>query len=367
MTTLHLAGFPRIGAKRELKFLLENYWQGQIDEQALCNKAHANCASATGCCKRARHHAVAAGRLLLYDHVLDAQILVGAIPPRFGFDAANLSLEQYFQLARGNQQQPALEMTKWFDTNYHYLVPEWHADTRFAANPAACWPTGRGAGTGHPDQTGADRPAHPAVAGQMQGDFDRLQLLPALLQCYAQLLQILAREGVEWLQLDEPILALDLPANWLESFAPPTSNWPATAQDHAGNYFGSVARACSPAQRTAAGRSASGPGARTGTAAVFAEQWPTGQVLSAGIVDGRNIWRSNLSAQLALLEPLAGQLGDTAVAGAQLLAIALPGGCRRRNHHGCRHPQLAGLCRTKTERTETAAARTGTGPQQHRA
>jgi 5-methyltetrahydropteroyltriglutamate--homocysteine methyltransferase len=135
MTTLHLAGFPRIGAKRELKFLQKTTGKDRLTNKH-SNKAHANCASATGCCKRVRASRSPLGDFSLYDHVLDAQILVGAIPPRFGFDAANLSLEQYFQLARGNQQQPALEMTKWFDTNYHYLVPEWQADTRFSANPA---------------------------------------------------------------------------------------------------------------------------------------------------------------------------------------------------------------------------------------
>jgi hypothetical protein len=167
MTTLHLAGFPRIGAKRELKFLQENYWQGQIDEQALKQGARE---------LRQRHWLLQKGAGItlsplgdfsLYDHVLDAQILVGAIPPRFGFDAANLSLEQYFQLARGNQQQPALEMTKWFDTNYHYLVPEWHADTRFAPTRPPAGTTGRSA-LGIRTKPVLIGPLTLAVAGQMQ-------------------------------------------------------------------------------------------------------------------------------------------------------------------------------------------------------
>ena len=72
----------------------------------------------------------------LYDHILDLQVATGAIPARFSFDSQNLTLDQYFQLARGNKTQFAIEMTKWFDTNYHYLVPEFHKETQFKANPA---------------------------------------------------------------------------------------------------------------------------------------------------------------------------------------------------------------------------------------
>jgi 5-methyltetrahydropteroyltriglutamate--homocysteine methyltransferase len=144
------------------------------------------------------------------------------------------------------------------------------------------------------------------------GDFDRLQLLPALLQCYAQLLQILAREGVEWLQLDEPILALDLPANWLESFAPAYQQLArAPLKIMLASYFGSVARHAALLNALPLAGLHLDLVRAPEQLPVFAEQWPTGRVLSAGIVDGRNIWRSNLSAQLALLEPLAGQLGDT--------------------------------------------------------
>ena len=162
MSQVHLLGFPRIGAKRELKFLLEQYWRGDIAEQALQQGARD---------LRQRHWLLQKGAgvdlspvgdFSLYDHVLDAQILVGAIPPRFGFDAANLSQAQYFELARGNASQHALEMTKWFDTNYHYLVPEWHANTAFAANPRPVAGTSsRGAGAGAESQTGTGRPRLP--------------------------------------------------------------------------------------------------------------------------------------------------------------------------------------------------------------
>lgn len=313
MTTLHLSGFPRIGAKRELKFLLEDYWQGKIDEQALRQGARE---------LRQRHWLLQKGAGItlspladfsLYDHVLDAQILVGAIPPRFGFDAATLSSAQYFQLARGNQQQPALEMTKWFDTNYHYLVPEWHADTRFAANPApllAQLAEARALGIR----------TKPVLVGPLTllwlgkckgGEFDRLQLLPALLACYEHILQQLAAAGVSWVQLDEPILALDLPADWLQAISTAYRQLAASPLNILlATYFGSVAEhAALLTTLPVAGLHLDLVRAPEQLAA-FAADWPADKILSAGIVDGRNIWRSNLTAQLALLEPLAGQLGN---------------------------------------------------------
>ena len=313
MTTLHLAGFPRIGAKRELKFLLENYWQGQIDEQALQQGARE---------LRQRHWLLQKGAGItlsplgdfsLYDHVLDAQILVGAIPQRFGFDAATISPEQYFQLARGNQQQPALEMTKWFDTNYHYLVPEWHADTRFAANPAVLLSQlAEARALGIRTKPVLIGPVSLLWLGKCKGgEFDRLQLLPALLACYEQILQQLSAAGVSWVQLDEPILALDLPADWLQAIATAYQQLGSTPLNLLlATYFGSVA------EHTALLSTLPVAGLHLDLVrapeqlAAFAAHWPTDKILSAGIVDGRNIWRSNLSAQLALLEPLAGQLGD---------------------------------------------------------
>ncbi len=313
MTTLHLAGFPRIGAKRELKFLLESYWKHDIDETALLQGARE---------LRQRHWLLQKGAgvalspvgdFSLYDHVLDAQILVGAIPSRFGFDAATLTTTRYFELARGNHQQPALEMTKWFDTNYHYLVPEWEANTRFSPNPApllAQLAEARALGI----------KAKPVLVGPLTllwlgktkgGDFDRLSLLPALLACYAELLGALAQQGVEWVQLDEPALALDLPAAWLAAYAPAYETLSgAPLKVLLSTYFGSVA------EHAALLKALPVAGLHLDLArapeqlATFAEAWPAGKILSAGVVDGRNVWRHDLSASLDKLEPLRAALGD---------------------------------------------------------
>src|SRR2546427_13036798 len=131
MARTHLLGFPRIGAQRELKFALESFWRGESEAPTLQAMARA---------LRERHWAlqrdaglthIVAGDFSLYDGMLDLSVLLGALPARFGFDARALTPAQYFELARGNAAQPAMEMTKWFDTNYHYLVPELAPDTRF--------------------------------------------------------------------------------------------------------------------------------------------------------------------------------------------------------------------------------------------
>jgi 5-methyltetrahydropteroyltriglutamate--homocysteine methyltransferase len=124
MTTIHTLGYPRIGAQRELKFALESFWKGASTEADL---------RATGRTLRERHwnaqrdaglDFVTVGDFAWYDQVLQTAALLGAIPTRYGFDPAQLTLAQSFVLARGNADHAAMEMTKWFDTNYHYLVPE---------------------------------------------------------------------------------------------------------------------------------------------------------------------------------------------------------------------------------------------------
>ena len=136
MNTFHLSGNPRIGAKRELKFAVEAFWKGAKSEAELQAVAAEIRRLNWAAQKAAGADLLPVGDFSFYDQVLDTQVALGCIPKRFGFDAANLSLPEYFQLARGNATQFAMEMTKWFDTNYHYIVPEWHADTEFAAHSA---------------------------------------------------------------------------------------------------------------------------------------------------------------------------------------------------------------------------------------
>ena len=123
MTTFHLSGYPRIGAKRELKFAVEAFWKGAKSEAELRETAAEIRRLNWAAQKAAGADLVPVGDFSFYDHVLDTLCTLGAIPKRFGFDASKLTLPEYFQLARGNATQFAMEMTKWFDTNYHYIVP----------------------------------------------------------------------------------------------------------------------------------------------------------------------------------------------------------------------------------------------------
>lgn len=313
MSQIHLLGFPRIGAKRELKFLVEKFWRNEIDDAALQAGARELRQKHWLLQKGAGLDISPVGDFSLYDQVLDAQVLVGAIPRRFGFDAATLSSEQYFQLARGNAQQHALEMTKWFDTNYHYLVPEWQADTTFAANPAPLL-----AQVAEAQALGIQ--AKPVLVGPLtllwqgkakQAGFDRLALLPALLETYRELLAALHSAGVQWVQLDEPILSLDLPQAWLDALA---DSYRQLAQSQLklllATYFGDVsAHAALLKALPVAGLHLDLVRAPQQLPA-FLQGWPQDKVLSAGLIDGRNIWRADLDVVLQQAEALRAQLGD---------------------------------------------------------
>ncbi|WP_028535600.1 5-methyltetrahydropteroyltriglutamate--homocysteine S-methyltransferase [Paludibacterium yongneupense] len=312
MTLVHLSGFPRIGAKRELKTLLEAYWHGECDEAGLARQARE---------LRQRHwllqrgagvDRVAVGDFSLYDHVLDNLRLLGALPRRFGFEASALSAAQYFELGRGNATQQAMAMKKWFDTNYHYLVPEWEADMHFHADASPLleqWREAQALGI----------PAKPVLIGpltllwlgrSLEAGFDRLALLPALTSAYVELLGQLTAAGADWIQIDEPALVLDLPPDWVAAAG---ESWRALCASPArlmlASYFGPIdAHAGWINALPLAGLHLDLVRAPH-QAAAFAANWPAGRVLSAGIIDGRNVWRADLDAVLAQVHALQSTFG----------------------------------------------------------
>ncbi|THA08706.1 5-methyltetrahydropteroyltriglutamate--homocysteine S-methyltransferase [Rodentibacter pneumotropicus] len=311
MATFHLSGFPRVGAKRELKFAQERYWRGEIAEQDLLDIAKALREINWKHQAAANADYIAVADFTFYDHILDLQVATGAIPTRFGFDSQNLTLDQYFQLARGNKEQFAIEMTKWFDTNYHYLVPEFHADTLFKANPAHYIQQIR-------EAKALGLNAKPTLVGPLtflwlgkeKGEaFNRFDLLPKLLPVYVELLNSLAAEGVEYIQIDEPALTVDLPAQWVtaykEVYAILTTQ--VEAKLLLATYFGSVAEHADLLKSL--------PVAGLHIDLVRAPEQLSAfvdydKILSVGIIDGRNIWRANLNQVLDIVEPLKAKLGD---------------------------------------------------------
>ena len=313
MNTFHLSGYPRVGAKRELKFAVEAFWKGAKSEAELRQ---------TAADIRRKNWAtqIAAGADLLpvgdfsyYDHVLDTLCALGAIPARFGFDADKLTLSQYFELARGNASQVAMEMTKWFDTNYHYIVPEWHQNTSFKANAASLIAQIEEAkATGHDIKPTLVGPLTLLWLGkEKDAGHNRLELLPRLLPEYQKLLRELANAGVDWIQIDEPILAVDIAREWLDAFAPTYQELAITGtRIIIGTYFGSVAEHINLLKNLPVNGVHIDCVRAPEQLAEFANAWPENKVLSVGLIDGRNVWRANLREVIELLAPVATQLGN---------------------------------------------------------
>ena len=316
MALAHNLGFPRIGKQRELKFALEAYWQGKSSQAEL---------EQTASNLRAAHWQVQqsldllpVGDFAFYDPMLSTTLLLGALPKRFAALAQSGSpLDLQFAMARGTAAHHAMEMTKWFDTNYHYLVPELSPDTAFTLDASAWlaqWQEAKAQGIA----------AKGVLIGPLTwlylgkektAGFDRLSLLPALLTTYQQLLQTLSDHGVNWLQIDEPILTLELPEAWLSAFQNAYATLNATARINSpklllATYFDDVsAHADWLKPLPVAGLHIDLCRAPEQLSA-FLDQYPADKVLSLGVVDGRNIWRNNLSATLDLLTAAHAQLGE---------------------------------------------------------
>ncbi len=313
MTVAHILGFPRIGARRELKVALEAFWRSEIPESELL---------AVGRDLRGRHWQwqrdtgldfVTVGDFAWYDPVLQTLAHLGCVPARFGFDPRSLTLPQYFTLARGNAAQPAMEMTKWFDTNYHYLVPEWSAESSFGGGVKWLFDEiAQAAALGHPVKVALLGPLTLLHLGKIKSGLShKLDLLVRLIPAYQRLLARLQVLGVSWVQIDEPILSLELDGRWLAAFRP-TYEALASLSPRIllATYFESVA------EHAAMLKSLPVSGIHLdlvrgpGQLATFLDGYPESKVLSLGIVDGRNIWRTDLDAALAALKPAHDRLGE---------------------------------------------------------
>lgn len=315
MTVAHIPGFPRIGARRELKFALEKFWRGEISEADLAGTGRDVRRRNWERQKGAGLDFITVGDFAWYDHILQLLVHLGGVPARFGLKQKPLGLPGYFALARGTPEQPAMELTKWFDTNYHYLVPEWSADTRFDGGVEWLFDEVTEAqALGRPIKVVLPGPLTLLYLGKIRdpagGLQHKLDLLPRLVPAYQRLLARLKSQGVEWVQLDEPILALDLDGCWLDSFRPTLEALAESAPPILlACYFGPPAAGHEFLQQLpVAGihldltRGAEAPDLRDG--------FGDGKVLSLGVVNGRNVWRADLDAALDRLEPAHAALGD---------------------------------------------------------
>ena len=316
MTVAHVLGVPRVGANRELKFAVEAYWKdtSNVDELNKLQLVAKNIRAANWAEQASRGmDYVTVGDFAWYDHILGTLSLLGAIPTRHGFQPKDLTLQQYFTMARGNVDMFAMEMTKWFDTNYHYLVPEWTADTVF--NGGTNWlfeEIAEAVALGHKVKVVLVGPLSLLYLGKIKSGLqNKLDLLPAAVAGYTAVLAKLKAAGVAWVQIDEPILALELETCWTDKFAATYATLSAVAPKLLlATYFDSVAEHqdlllklpvagvhidCVRAANQLAG---------------FVANLPKDKVLSVGILSGRNIWRADLDAAVAILKPVQASLGD---------------------------------------------------------
>jgi len=317
MTIIHNLGYPRIGAQRELKKALEAYWRGELDLGAL---------EAAGRELRRRHwneqreaglDLVPVGDFSFYDHVLDTTAMLGAVPPRFGWQGEAVDVDTVFRMARGRAPTgapaAACEMTKWFDTNYHYQVPELEADMAFRLATTKLFDeVAEARAEGHAVKPVLLGPLTWLWLGKCRdGDFDRLTLLDRLLPVYGEILQRLREQGVEWVQIDEPALVLDLPPAWQRAYESAYNRLQVPGLNTLlTTYFGALEDnlhlACSlPVE----GLHVDLVRAPEQLPRVL-DKLPAWKVLSLGVLDGRNVWRADPDRLLETLAPVKERLGE---------------------------------------------------------
>ncbi len=321
MAVAHNLGFPRIGADRELKKALEAYWKGELNEQGL---------RLVGRQLRAKHWQAQAdagiqllpvGDFAWYDQVLTHSLMFGVVPQRFRPADGQPTLDTLFAMARGVTNSccgggQAQEMTKWFDTNYHYLVPEFTVDQQFQLSWSQLFEEVEEAqALGHTIKPVLVGPLTYLWLGKLKGEaaerFDKLELLERLLPVYGEVLDRLAAQGVEWVQIDEPILAPHLPQDWKNAFERAYNLLQrAPLKKLVATYFGGLEDNLS----LAAALPVDGLHidlVRAPEQYPLILDWlPTYKVLSLGLVNGRNVWRCDLEKALKVARHAAERLGD---------------------------------------------------------
>ncbi len=327
MATASNLGYPRIGAHRELKRAVEGYWKGDLTKDELRDSAQALRESHWATQQELGLDVVPSNDFSYYDQVLDACAMVGAVPERFPWDGTEVDLDTYFAMARGLQEKDlegeesgvqAMEMTKWFDTNYHYIVPEFSHDTTFSLSSTKVIDEYEEAkAQGVDTRPVVIGPVSFLLLGKTQADdLDALDLLDDLLPVYAEVLQELADAGCEAVQLDEPNLVLDL-SDAERAALDQAYEALADAADielHVATYFGGLEDNLPSALDLpidvlhldlTRGEEQLDEALDHGV--------PDDLALSLGVIDGRNVWRADLDALLGTVETAIDALGTDRV------------------------------------------------------
>ena len=314
MTILnHTLGFPRVGLRRELKKAQESYWAGNSSQDELL---------AVGRELRARHwqqqkdagvDLLPVGDFAWYDHVLTTSLLLGNVPARHQNKDGSIDLDTLFRIGRGRapsgEPAAAAEMTKWFNTNYHYIVPEFTQGQQFRLSWTQLLDeVDEALALGHTIKPVLLGPVTYLWLGKVKGDaFDRLSLLQAILPVYRQVLAELRQRGIEWVQIDEPALALELPQAWREAFKPAYDALQGEVKLLLTTYFDSIG------QNLDVIKTLPVQGLHVDLVhgkddlERLNKQIPADWLLSLGVINGRNVWRADLTRWFERLQPLIGQ------------------------------------------------------------
>lgn len=310
-----IAGYPRIGRDRELKWATERYWSGKIDAGTLLATAKTLRAAHWNAQREAGIDLVAVNDFSFYDQMLDMTVLLGAIPARFG--TGPVDLDTYFRMARGESKTggvAALDMTKWFDTNYHYLVPELTADATFQIGSSKPFDElAEAQALGLDGKVILIGPVTWLRLAEMDDGSDPLALLPRVLPVYAEIVSRLAAAGANWIELHEPVLVRDqddaVSAALRDAYAvlgaaagtskllvhvpygDPGRHLPVVLELPVAGLGFDLTRSAGLVDR------------------LLSTDWPDSKVLGAGIVDGRNVWIADLADALADLRNLAAHVG----------------------------------------------------------
>lgn len=318
----HILGYPRIGSKRELKKACEQYWSGKILLEELLNTGRTLCSQNWNIQKEAGIDLIPCNDFSYYDQVLDMSLVVGAIPTRYHevvLKKNNTELDLYFAMARGYQKDgldiTAMEMTKWFDTNYHYIVPEFYKNQQFKLSSDKIFNEFAGA-----KQAGIN--AKPVIIGlvsylllgkEKEEGFDKLDLAGNLLPVYTEILTKLQEQGAEWIQFDEPFLALDLTEKAKETYryvyAEIRKRFPKLKFIVASYFDGlkdNTSLAVSLPVNTLHVDLVRNPEQLDDILNVI----PDSLNLSLGLVDGRNIWKNDYEKSLSFIRKAVEKLGS---------------------------------------------------------
>ncbi|CAI0384706.1 unnamed protein product [Linum tenue] len=309
-TQSHIAGYPRMGPKRELKFALESFWDGKSSAEDLQKVSADLRSSIWKQMSDAGTKYIPSNTFTYYDHVLDTTAMLGAVPPRYGWNGGEIGFDVFFSMARGNASVPAMEMTKWFDTNYHFIVPELGPEVNFSYSSHKAINEYKEA-----KALGVD--TVPVLVGPVsylllskpakgvEKTFSLLSLLDKILEVISEL----KAAGASWIQLDEPTLVMDLDSHKLKAFTEAYSELESTLSGLnvlVETYFADIPAEAFKTLTSLKGVTAYGLDLVRGTKTLdlVKAEFPKGKYLFAGVVDGRNIWANDLSSSLSTLESL---------------------------------------------------------------